>query len=99
MPPVQIGHCGCQRYPLASRAPCGDLRAQLDDRVNGFHRERDFLEVFAATTSVAIGRCAASAAADWSVSGFDAGCASANPCRSEEHTSELPSLMRISYAV
>src|SRR3546814_5299437 len=69
MPPVQIAHCGCQRYPLASRAPCGDLRAQLDDRVNGFHRERDFLEVFAATT------------------------------RSEEHTSELQSLMRISYAV
>src|SRR3546814_2435885 len=90
MPPVQIAHCGCQRYPLAIRAPCGDLRAQLDDRVNGFHRERDFLEVFAATTSVAIGRCAASATADWSVSGFD---------RSEEHTSELQSLMRNSYAV
>src|SRR3546814_8681751 len=61
-----------------------------------FHRRRPLPS--APAGGPAAGTCACPAPARWAGDGC-AGCFPASPARSEEHTSELQSLMRISYAV
>src|SRR3546814_9234189 len=78
---------------IAARS--ASVRASDSSRLHTYTRERDMIRKFIAITGVILAITTLPALADVKIGAVR----SADLARSEEHTSELQSLMRISYAV